>query len=42
MYLIQLGSQRGLPREEAAKKGAAGLSNKDIRPNPLPLLNPPH
>lgn len=42
VYLIQLGSQWSLPRDRAAKKGAAGLSNKDIQPKPLPRLNPPH
>lgn len=48
MYLIQLGSLQGLPWELPAKKkkrkrnGAAGLSNKDIQPRPLPMLNPPH
>lgn len=41
VYLIQLGSQWGLPRDRAAEKGAAGLSNKDIQPKPLPRLNPP-
>ena len=42
VYLIQLGSLWGIPWEQAAKKGAAGPSNKDVQPNPLPLLNPPH
>lgn len=42
VYLIQLGSQQGLPRDRAAKKGAAGLSNKDMQPKPLPWLNSPH
>lgn len=42
VYLIQLGSLWGLPWEKAGKKGAAGLSNKDVQSSPLPLLNPPH
>ena len=42
VYLIQLGSLWGLPWEQAAKKRAAGLSNKDIQPTPLPRMNPPH
>lgn len=40
MHLIQLGSQRGLPREQAARgggavRGAAGLPNKDVQPEPF-------
>lgn len=42
VYLIQLGSLWGLPWERPAKKGAAGPSNKDVQPTPLPRMNPPH
>jgi len=36
VYLIQLGSLRGLPWDVPGRNGAAGLSNKDVEPSPLP------